>query len=537
MSQRAPIGLLAVALATSAVLLLSLVSDLTFVGDPWEILAGRPDWSADTFLQPFNEHLILLPALVYKLLLTCFGMDSALPFYVVSISLSLLCAVLLFVYMRRRVGDWAALAGAVLVLFLGAAYEDLLWEFQMGFFGSIAAGLGALLALDREDKPGDRVASALLLVSVACSSLGIPFILAASARVALDRSSRKRRAYVPLLPLALYAIWWAGYGQSAGSEVGLEDIPDLPRYVLDAAAGGIASLLGRQPIDEDGHPPLLAQALALTVAVALVYRTRRLRQLPPGLTVALVLAFSFWVLLGLDRGPQRFSSRFQYPSAVFLLVIAAEALRGQRLPRLAAISLAVITAAALIGGVSLLHDGYSNRWEPTANRIRATLAAIEIAGPDARAEASVRLPPSISLSVEQYRDARRRHGTPAFSEAELLAAGESSRQVADRTLVATTGVRLLPPLQTRDQQRCRDVEAVNEAPEEATLSAAGRFQLENQSGRKVAVTLGRFSAVTPVHLGFVPPWASSSLRFAPDKSKEPWRLGIRGGRIRLCRVR
>src|SRR5215218_261176 len=137
MGRRAPIGLLVVALAASATLLLSLTSRLTFVGDPWELLAGRPDWSFDTFLKPFNEHPIVIPALIYKLLLTLFGMESALPFYIVSISLFLLCAILLFLFLRRRIGDWGALAAALVVLFLGAAYEDLLWEFQMGFFGSM----------------------------------------------------------------------------------------------------------------------------------------------------------------------------------------------------------------------------------------------------------------------------------------------------------------------------------------------------------------------------------------------------------------
>ena len=75
-------------------------------------------------------------------------MDSALPFRVVSIAIFLASVAVLFVYLRRRVGEWLALAGAVLILFLGAAWEDLLWPFQIGYFGSMASGLGMLLALD-----------------------------------------------------------------------------------------------------------------------------------------------------------------------------------------------------------------------------------------------------------------------------------------------------------------------------------------------------------------------------------------------------
>jgi len=537
MSQRAPIGLLVIALAASAALLFSLDSRLTFVGDGWELLAGRPDWSAETFLQPFNEHPIVLPALVYKVLLTLFGMDSALPFYAVSISLFLLCAVLLFAYMRRRVGDWAALAGALLVLFLGAAHEDLLWEFQMGFFGSIAAGLGALLALDREDRLGDRAASLLLLTSTACSTLGIPFILAALAKLALGPKPWRRRAYVPLLPLALYAIWWLGSGHSAGSEIGLADVPDLPRYVFDAAAAGIASLLGRAPIASSGNPPLLAQLLTVVLAASLVYWVGRRRHIPTGLVVGLVLTLAFWGLLGLDRGPQRFSSRFQYPSAVFLLIVAAEALRGQRLPRLVAVVLAVVAAAAVAGGVSLLQQRYSDTWEPTANQIRATLAVIDIAGADARPGYPISLPPSIFLPVEQYREARRKHGTPAFSEARLLAAADPQRQIADMTLAAATGLQLRAPAGVRRLRNCRVLDRSDATGAGTRLSSAGRFQLENRGAGGVTLALGRFSHTTPAQLGYIPAGASRSLHLRPDSSPRAWRLSAAGGPVRLCAIR
>src|SRR6187401_2702402 len=104
MGRRAPIALLAIAVAASAALLFSLVSQLTFLGDSWNLLVLRPDWSADTFLEPFNEHPIVLPAFIFKALLAIFGMDSSLPFHVVTIGLFLLCGVLLFAYLRRRVG-------------------------------------------------------------------------------------------------------------------------------------------------------------------------------------------------------------------------------------------------------------------------------------------------------------------------------------------------------------------------------------------------------------------------------------------------
>ena len=138
-------------------------------------------------------------------------MGSALPYRVVSTALFLLSAALLFVFLRRRVGDWPAVAATAIVLFLGAAWEDLLWSFQMTYFGSMAAGLGALLALERGDRRGEAVACALLVVSVVFGSLGLSFAIGAAVYVLL-LPERRRRLYVFLVPLAVYALWWLGWG-------------------------------------------------------------------------------------------------------------------------------------------------------------------------------------------------------------------------------------------------------------------------------------------------------------------------------------
>ena len=75
---------LAVLTASSWAVLLALESHLTFFGDEWRFLLDRRGWSVGDFLDPHNDHIALAPAFIYKLLLAAFGMDSALPFQVVS---------------------------------------------------------------------------------------------------------------------------------------------------------------------------------------------------------------------------------------------------------------------------------------------------------------------------------------------------------------------------------------------------------------------------------------------------------------------
>ncbi|HWB69341.1 MAG TPA: hypothetical protein VG518_05140 [Solirubrobacterales bacterium] len=537
-SRRAAALCLAVAATTSWALLLALDSHLTFIADDWELLVRRAGWSPGVFLAPFHEHIVVGPALLYRALLQVFGMGSALPFYVVSTGLFILSAVLLFAYLRRRIGDWAALVFVVPVLFLGAGAEDLLWAFQMGFFGSMAAGLGMLLALDRDDRRGDRLACALLLVSIAFSSVGLAFAAAALADLVLGRRPRSGRAYVAAVPIAAYALWWAGWGHTAESHLSLDNLLALPLYVFDSIGAGIAALLGREVVDpaNPGHPPLLFRGLAAVAIGAGALRVSRQGGVSRGLAVALALALAFWGLAGLNhtflRPPT--AVRYQYPSAVFLLLIAAEALRGVRITRPALLVLAALATVSVLGGISLLRQEY-RLWESMSDSVRATLAAVDIAGP----RASGMLPSTVfgDLPISAHRDLEvaGEHGSPGFSESELLADPESRGALADPELAAFLGIALRkegpapgPP--------CRRARALDAAAPSLALGPGG-FELKNASARPVGIELGRFSREHPIQLGELAPGAVGRLAIARDGARRPWRLSLDGGGpVRLCAV-
>ena len=326
---------LVAALAGSATLLLIFQSKLTFTGDDWSFLIERQGRSLGVFLDPHHGHISILPVTIYKALLSTFGMSSSLPFSVVATLVFLLSAVLLFVYLRRRVGDWPALLGAILILFLGAAWNDLLWSFQIGFSGSIAAGLAALLALERDDPKGDWIACGLLVVATSFSEIGIPFVLGALASIAMGPKPRRRRLYVGLVPLALYAIWFLGWGHKGPDTLTLHNVLHSPAYVFDAVSQAIASLLGlATPLTGNGSELvglLWGHILFVCLAALAIWRVRQLGGISRGLLTALIVGGAFWFLAAFNattalRLPT--NGRYVYPGAVFVLLIASSFCAG-----------------------------------------------------------------------------------------------------------------------------------------------------------------------------------------------------------------
>ena len=137
----------------------------TFWRDEWDFLLHRRPWSPGTFLDPFAEQLLAIPILIYKIARRHLRHGVGRPFQVVAVLLFLASVAMLFIYVRRRVGEWLALAAILPILFLGPSWDDLLFPFQMALFGCIACGIAALLMLERRDRIGDLAAMALLLTA------------------------------------------------------------------------------------------------------------------------------------------------------------------------------------------------------------------------------------------------------------------------------------------------------------------------------------------------------------------------------------
>jgi len=208
---------LAVLVLINVGLLLVLTSGLTYYQDTWEFLMNRRSFTVDSLLKPHNEHIVLIPVMLQQLQLTIFGMTSATPEYVFTTVMLAISAVLLFVYVRKRTAPWLAVVFAALLLFIGPAWETLLWPFEICFIGSMLFGIAMLLALEREDRCGDIAATFFLAISLGFNSLGLAFAVAATVDILQHRHLRfLRRVYLVAIPLMLYGAWYIGWAMWLG---------------------------------------------------------------------------------------------------------------------------------------------------------------------------------------------------------------------------------------------------------------------------------------------------------------------------------
>ena len=137
----------------SGLLMLWLTRRYDFYFDEWSYVLYVRNFSVGDYFVPHNEHWATIPALTYRLLLLLFSARSYLPYMAVLAAWNLLTALFLFLLIRRRSGEVLGLAAAALFLVLGRGWENLIWADQIGFVGSSALGLLAILLLTGPSVP------------------------------------------------------------------------------------------------------------------------------------------------------------------------------------------------------------------------------------------------------------------------------------------------------------------------------------------------------------------------------------------------
>jgi hypothetical protein len=516
---------------------------MTFYFDEWDFVLRRHRDTAGVFLEPHNEHFSLVPVIVYKILFATAGLDHYEPYRIVALVLHVTIAALLFVWVRRRAGDVIALAGATLLLFLGAGFEDVLWPFQIGFLFALAAGLGAFLLLERDTRVADAAAMVLLGVSLASASLGIPIALGAGTYL-LVRPARRGRLWVVVVPLVLYGVWYADYGKSALKG---KNVTAAPPYTADEVAGAVGGVVGLAV--EWGR------VLAAAAVAGLAVHISRLREWSRSFTMVLTTALAFWVLTALARAHlnEATSSRYLYAGGLFVLLIAAEVVRGRVFSKRELWAVAAVTALAALSGMNMFKKG-ADGFRYTDQIVRAEITPLEIGGAHMSPLFAPDPAKAPQVVVRDYLPAIADIGSsPAYSESQLARVDETHRRLADNVFVRGYALALVPgarpargaapaPLPRPRARTGRRGSCVTARPRVlgATVTVSLRVPPGGMSLQApgASVTLRRFASgfggATPLSGGAT----RAVLRIPRDRSARPWYAQVADARsVRACGLR
>ena len=433
-SPRAPVAGLAAACVAAFGLIMFLGRGVGFYFDEWNFLLERRGHSADVFLKPHNEHISVVPVAIYKVLLQVVGVGHHWPYLAVLALMHCALGAGVFVLARRRVGGWAALGVAILILFMGLAWQNIVWSFQIGFVGSVLGGVWAFVALDRRDGRGDALACLALVLATLDSSLGVPLAVGVAAELLVAR--RSRALWVAAVPIGLYVVWYLGYGVGDITGDGSSTRP-RGRSARDGIGRGAL-----RPRQRRGVP------LTLALFALLVWRTA-VAPWTPRLAGLLVSGAAFWALTGAARSvfqppvpPD--TSRYLTLGGVVLALVAVELLAGVVLapPRLLWIGAGVVALAVALGLVPLRDNARQLRTitGTTDAELGALALAARSAPPDYLPDSNL----APQLHAGSYLALARSLGSTAGdTPAELSGDLSGERAAADRVLQELTA-RLAP---------------------------------------------------------------------------------------------
>lgn len=517
--------------------------------DEWDWILHRRGGSIGSFLDPHNQHLSLVPVTIYKVLFATAGIGDYRPYRVLVTLCHLLLVALLFAYARRRVPPPMALLCSLVLLFFGPGWQNFLWPFQLSWLISLAAGVAALLMLDRADMTGSVGAAVMLGVSLASSGIGLPITVGVVVELLLRRASR-RELLIFAVPIALYVIWWIGY-QQAG--VGRHALVLAPGFTANEAAGAIAALLGLggqlMPSQPGNSGTLLewGRPLVVLAVIALTWRVLRGGGARPRLVALLVMLASFWILTALSRSQpiglllpgDPAASRYLYVGGLLVLLIAVELVQDTR-PRVLAWTITTVVAvAAVVSNFGVLRDA-ARYLREQGSHTTAALAALDISrGTGHDSAVATQLPgfPFEVVPARQYFAAARDLGSPIATPPRLNAVPASEWVWTDAELMDIYHMAFVPARLPGD--RCVLVTrpaftANGSAPTglQVTVPPAGLEVTASNGDADVAI---RRFAQQFRPLGTISSGSRVTLRVPTDHSKQPWQVSIvPNGRATVC---
>jgi hypothetical protein len=532
--------LLALVCAAGGLLVVVLQSQLTFFNDDWYFLLQRPGLEShgglDTVLAPHNGNIVVLQAVMYKALVAAFGLGSYLPFGFITGLMVAALGVLVFVLVEERLGSVVGLAAAAVVVFMGPAWEALLFFAAGSHPGAMTLGVAALLALESDRTARNATACALLVCATLLFTAAIPFIVGSAIVVAIRR--RPVQLWIPAVPTAVFVLWWALFGHRQSSGISAAHIAHLPRYLFDAVSGGLASATG---LVHASLPAAVSSGHVLTVVavLCLVWWLLRGGRPTPWSLVFAGTALAFWLLTGASAIPGRSAtaSRYQLTSAVLLILLAAELLRGLHIGRAGLALLAAVTVLVVASNLAALRRGF-DFMRVESQTAEVDLGALElaraVAPPSLWFTASVAHDPYLSgVTAGRYFAETAAHGSPPYYAPEQIASSTlSQRQAADSVLATAFGVAVRPGQAGRSGSRCVLLTAgvgVAHAGPPVALSAGGAL-LKNLTSVPLVIGVSHFApSQRPVYIGFLAARGTTRVVIPTESASIDWRLSLTTG--------
>lgn len=520
---------LAALMALATALILYLGRGLNFYADEWIFIMYRDGHDVINFISSYAGHLLLWPTAVYAFLFHAVGLQHYFIYRIVGIPLFLACSLLVYLLARRRIGDVAALAPAGLLLFLGSGWMDILWPMQIVYTGALAFGMGALLALEREDLLGDALACLSLTICLGWSGLAVPFVPAVATGL-LVRRRFWRSAWVFVVPAALYMLWAQTYGEQ---HVTYALLGELPHFLLKISGTGVAGI--------GGLPNPAGRFLLVPLAVLVAIRLRALRWESALAWEALVLVTAFWGVTALARlgVHEAASPRYVYPSVVFLLLLAV-GLAPRGAPGRRA-TVAILALGALCLPLNLAELGHGrDKLKSVTDVVSAELGAMQLARDRVSPEYSPWLDgfPGVVKAAPLFAATDRYASSPVDTPAEIAAAPEQARRRADATSIGALRVRLTAVHGGRPRGgSC--VVANGSGIELAAPAAATEVSIESSSAQ-VNVGLRRFASRYRPLSHAVPPGSRRLLTIPEDAERtRSWQVQVIAptGPVRVCGIR
>ena len=508
----------AILLVAAGAVIIHAARGTTFFFDEWVWIVQRHSPSTTSLLEPFNNHLMAVPIGAYQMMLRVVGLESPVPYRLVLLVGHLLTCALLYVYLRRRIGTAVALAGTAVLAFFGYTWAVIIWPISLGWVIATAAGIGALLLVDRDTLRSDLGAAALLTVGVASSGIAVPFVIG----LAVEMGARRawRRSWVPLAPLAVFGAWYLGYatGTSEGGSIG--DVVSFAEKLLAQTAG---TLVGVDDRGTAAHVVLALVAVGLVAAWCALGRPHGPRLLGNAAALA-----AFVGLLSISRAGSGLTTWHSYAAAVFVLLTVGELAAGRELGKLVTVGLALVAVWSVVWNIGELDDG-ADVQRVRAEETRAQLAAVEAGGPllDPEARSGDLL---LGVRNGPYLEVADRYGSPAYSPEEMGSAPGFARRAADTTLVQGLGIALRPGPAPGPGAHCE----VAERGRPLVLRAPAITVLVEAEGVPATVSIAAYGG-RGIELGRVVTGSPASL-VAPDLPDAPgWTVRVTTlDRVRVC---